>query len=523
MWNTGLNVATLGLGAIVKGFGKKAVSSFAETLEAAPMKRVEELAEVRLKFEAVSETVMGKHRPGSLAKGETGERIYGAIERLDDRLDKALEFTRESSVKDLGKMPKKVDNYAKAIEDQLERLQVPREMLPQLNDPKTYREVVEFLKTNKALGDEVMGAEFGKKMIDEYLTLNKSGGLNMNQVWNTLDWLKKPAGYSNGGKVEYPSAAQGVARDLRRALAADRNEILSQSYSKSDPKTSQFMLDAMKEYNEKVDTIVQFKDIFRRSKESAEKFTDAIVRPNNSQQVKDFRDLVGAESEEFGLLQAEWFDRVFREAINDAGAVDPVYLKKTMAKYGDEVVNEMVSPTQRHALEAVVQKAAKIPYFDIINATQRDKQVLQDLAAIGILGQKNPGPIIRLFWNVLGSNAEAAKYLADDGLLELAAKTADPGKKSLLLKVTQSFRKMLDATDIVDKNGRKVLEPMDFDKRLQDPAVQKVILDVQTKQRSEAAKKGIRLPGAGAMTAGEAAQMLTPQREQKSGTGAAIR
>lgn len=509
-WNTGLNLATLGLGAIVKGSGKKVLSAFAETLEAAPMKRVEELAEVRLKFEAVSETVMGKHRPGSLAKGEVGDRIYGAIEKLDDRLDQALQFTRKNSIQDLGGMPKKVDTYAEALEGQLEALGIPRHMLPNLSEPKLYRETIEYFKKNKALGDEVMGAEFGRKMIDEYLSLNKQGGLSMQQVWNTLDWLKQPAGYKNGAKVEYPNASMGIARDLRRALASDRNEILAQAYSKSDPKTSKFMLDAMKEYTEKVDTIVQFKKVFKSSKESAEKFTDAIVRPNNSQQVKDFRDLVGAESEEFSLLQAEWFDRIFRESVNDVGAVDPAYLKKTMAKYGDEVVDEMVSPIQRKALEGVVTQASRIPYFDILNATQRDKQVLQDLAAVGILGQKNPGPIIRLFWNVLGSNADAAKYLADDGLLELAAKTRDPGKQSLLLKVTQSFRKMLDATDIVDKNGKKYLKPIDFEERLRDPKIQKVILDVQNKQRADAAKKGIRIPGAGAMIASEAMQPLAP-------------
>lgn len=518
-WNTGLNLATLGMGALVKGAGKKVLSSFQETLEMAPMKRVEELAEVRVKFEAVSETVMGKHRPGSLAKGEVGDRIYGAIEALDDRLDKALNFTRKQSIMDLGGMPKKVDNYAQAIEAQLESMGIPKTMIPQLGDPKLYRETLEYFKRNKALGDEVMGAEFGKKLIDEYLSINKTGGMSMQNVWNTLDWLKQPAGYKNGAKVEYPTAAMAKARELRRALAVDRNEILATSYSKSDPKTSSFMMDAMKEYTEKVDTIVQFKKIFKSSKESAEKFTDAIVRPNNSQQVRDFRNLVGAESEEFALLQAEWFDRIFRETLTDVGTVDPLKLKKTMAKYGDEVVDEMLSKTQRHALEAISQKAAKIPYFDIINATQRDKQVVQDMAAIGLLGQKHPGPVIRLFWNMLGSNADAAKYLADDGLLELAAKTADPGKQSLILKITQSFRKMLDATDIVDKNGRKMLQPIDFDARLQDPAIQKVLLDTQSKMRSDAAKKGIRLPGAGAMLGAQAGRMLAPQNAEKPGAG----
>jgi hypothetical protein len=67
-------------------------------------------------------------------------------------------------------------------------------------------------------------------------------------------------------------------------------------------------------------------------------------------------------------------------------------------------------------------------------------------------------------------------------LLELASKTKDLTKQGFWLKTSQGLRRMMDATDLVQKGDRKVLKKMDFDEKLKDPEVLKKMLEIQQQQ-----------------------------------------
>lgn len=468
--NTGLNAASLGLGAILKGVGKATLGALRETLEKAPMKRVEQLAKIRFETENLASEIGRKQ----LTSAESGEVIHDAIQGLNKSLDDKVSLVKRDIVSRAGEAPYAANRYAAKLGQILENIGVSKEEQAQLRDPKIRSELVQRLRDSKALGGDT-GAEFADEVIEQKLRLEKKGGLQAQEMFNLLDYWKQPAGYKQGAKVEYPSAVQALSRQVRTELAQDRNDMTLKLFA-NDPDKGAFITNAMKDYAGKIDTIKQFRDLFRTSRKNSERFMSSIVKPKNSGQIRELKGLLGEDSTEWGLVKAEWMDNVLKKSIEaQTGVVKGNAVQTELARYGDDVVDEMLKPDQRKALEFLAKRAEKIAYLDILGDKQAE-QFLKDTAAVAIAKYKQPSIIVRTLWQLTRSNAEAAKYLADDGLMQLAMTMKDPVEQRSLIKVIDSFQKLMASTDVYSsKSGKNALELKQFEQKLKDPKIQKML------------------------------------------------
>lgn len=501
LWGTGLNAVTLGAGAMLKGFGRKALDGLEDFVKKSPMTQVKQLADVRQSFEEVSTQILGKNRPGELGTEAVGEAANDALSLVRGDLDKKMQFARRESVMRSGGKPMDTQNYAQALSKQLTQLGIDPQTQPLLKDPEVRAHILEQIRKSKAFGGDT-GVNFVEKVMDEYEQVSKSGGLRMDEIWNTLDHWKQTSGYKTGAKIEFPKATQAVSRELRGALAEDRDQIIAKMYQGADNLEGEFIKDSIQEYAQKRDSIVRFQKLFKSKKEANEKFAEALIQPNDAKAIRDVKTLLGPNSNEFEMLRAEWFDRVFRDSIDSSsGIVQPGKLRDVMDTYGDSVLNELMTPVQKQSINHMINKAEKIIPMDLAQSGDQGKNMVKELVVMSAYSFRNPGASARFLYNILRWNADAAKYLQDDGLLQVATSMKDPVAASKIVKFSQFWKRIMDSTDVVKKGDKNILVPIDIAEKIKDPEVLKTIQRTQEMLGSQ--PNVIRLPGAGAFSASE--------------------
>lgn len=506
MMGTGINLATLGLGAALKSGIKGSLNIIKDVLESQPKVRLGQLAQVRKEVETVASELGST---GKQSVSETGQEVFDAVTKQSDMLDDKMKLLREQSVIRASDKVLPADNYRQSLSEVLKKYGIDDANQSMLRNPKARAEIVGRLEKSN-VPDEVIGF-LDDHVMEDLANIDKTGGITMDRIWNTADNLKRPGGYNQGGKVvQLPTQAMGLARSIRQGIAKDRDAAVETLF-KGTPE-GEYLSGAIKEYSEKIDGINDFKKMFQSSK-SSERFMKGLIKsgsekmPASASALKDFKYIVGDDSTEFKNIQAVWMDDVMKKGIDPStGIVKGKAITKYMDSFEKDFLDEMLTPMQQKALRFSADKAEKIPYLDML--TPGSQQAAQDYAQIAMRHFDASSATTRLLWNLFRGNADAAKYLKNEGLLEIALKMKDPEKRSMAMKTIEMFQKMLQATDVVrTKDGRNVLRKMDFDQKLKDPKAAKVMSDIQQKWMQKnggmVPEASITAPGAGAFSIGQ--------------------
>lgn len=535
---TAFNYAALGLGAIVKSAAKRSLETLKDSLELSPISRVKQLAEVRQNFGKLADEFGEK----TFTKGQAGQQAYDAIEAYGNKLDKKVRLVRDDLKTKLGDTVQPVERYVKELENVLNDLGVSQDQLLTLKSSggkakslsklvkgesnpaaEEYAKILANAKEKSAAGSDT-GHLFIKKIMDEYINVNKDGGYGALTLFDKLDLWKLNAAYvDKGAKVDYPKATQALSRRIRQALAEDRNEIITNAFGDSKEKAS-IALGAIDEFAKNIDDVKRFKKLFMSGK-NPEKFTDALVQPGNSKQLQKLKNILGEESNEFGQIQAEYIDKVFNKALNArTGVIDGDKILKTMQATGDDMLNVLMSKDQQLTLQLIAKRSQQIAYEDILNNPQA-KEKLKDAAAVAISRGRTIGPAVRLLWSLTRANADAAKYLSDEGLIEVAVNIKDPFQRTKAVKVIEFFQHMLNATDIRKSpaTGKNYLVPFKFEEKMKDPAIVRMLQQYQEgglNRSFQAPKLMPRVPGANAFgisaTVRDAGKNSNPVAEEEA-------
>ncbi len=507
--NTGINVATLGLGKVLKGGAKRGLDMMKEVIQSKPMTRVKQLAGVREAFEQISKDV----GVGAQTPAEAAGKISTGVEQIYERLNKQVAVTREISIAKAGKDAVPTEGYAQALEKELLDNGVPESYIGRLHDKEVRAFVANHLKASEVYGSGETSMPVVNKMIDDLITIRKGGGMQMGEVWNKLQFWKNPAAYESKSAAISPEPLQAVSRRLRQHLADDRDSVLMTLF-KDDPGNLKFVKDAIAEKAQKADALKQLKGMILRSNETMELFATSLTSGNSAKKnIADFKATFGPNSEEFTALRSAWMDKIYNESVDPVlGVVKAEGLNGALKKAGDHVVSEMLNPAERLKLQFIAKRAEQVHYMDFINNKQESQRAVKDFATASI--SRSPSQYVRGLWALTRGNAEAARFLANDGLVDLAASSTQKHSKGFWVATIQGFRKMLDATDIHrTKDGREVLRRINFDDKLKDPAVLEKLLGIkapgQTLMQASGdklpGKTGV-LPGAGAFSASELIQ-----------------
>jgi hypothetical protein len=476
VWNTGIDAATLGMGFLIKPFVKKGVEVFKEVVEDTPMRRVEQHAAIRQSFEEIVHDVGGKT---TKTGGEIGESVRGAIDHLEENLLEQVKGAKSYlQVKYAGKKVPAA-NYLGEIKKQLSDLGIDETLLSKMNVDKGIKnEVLRSLAESRVYGNPKEGMKHIELLLKDYNNMITRAevdkavgpGLGIQELFNNRQFWRGRGDFVHGQSGAATERTEQLARDLRRALTQDA-AVLSENALRNTPQEGSFKK-AMKEYSDKIDTIEEFKTLMNRKK-SVELITDAMFETDGSNRIKDLKFLLGEKSPQYEMVKQHWMNKIYDKAIDPkTGVIQGQKLEAELKAYGKNVVNEILTPREQLAMRFVAKQAEKISYLDILSGSQA-VQTVKDAAQTVALGGKNPGPLVRMFWNLTNSNAKAAKYLADEGLLKIAKDVKDPLIGDNVLKAASYFKQILDASDVVVKDGREVLKIREFDDIIKDRKVMK--------------------------------------------------
>lgn len=496
--NTGINVATLGLGKVLKGGAKRGLDMMKEVMQTKPIERVKQLAGVRQAFEQISKDI----GVGTQTPTEAAGKIADGVEQIYERLNKQVAVTREISIAKAGKSAVPVEGYAAALEKELLDNGVPAEYIGRLNDKEVRSFVTDHLKKSEIYGSGETSMPVVNKMIDDLIQIRKGGGMPMTELWNKLQFWKNPAAYESKSAAISPEPLQAVSRKLRQHLADDRDSVLMELF-KDDPGNLKFVKDAITEKAQKADAIKQLKGMILRSNDTMELFADSLTKGNSAKKnIVDFKATFGSQSEEFQALRAAWMDKVYNEAVDPKlGIVKAEALTGALKKAGDTVVNEMLSPAEKFRLNFIAKRAEQIHYLDFVGDKEAAQKFVKD-SAVGTIS-RSPTQAVRALWQLTRGNAEAARFLANDGLLDIAANINSKQGKGFWVSVIQGFRRSLDATDVYrTKEGREIMRRINFDDKLKDPAVLEKLLGIKAPGQTLMQASGQKLPGKTGMLPG---------------------
>jgi len=437
------NVAGLGFGAILKRVAGGTVRLISEALQSTPKARIRQAARVRQSVEELATQLGGKGR----SDRATGQVVRGAVENAERQIGPVIDQVKNTAIKvsesNLGNPRQALPATDNVVTELLDQAGIVFDLdgRASLIEGKTLKEFAGF-----------GGGPVAKKFLGELLTLNNKiveGGLPIRELLENMDSFANLARFDKvvGTKVT------GLSKRVRRALAEDRNPAL-QSLLKGTKYEKTFR-DNFAEYSSKIDAIKDFKkSIFKKS---PEKFIDMFIEPKNSDRVLDIKRILGSESQEWRQLSGEWFNARVKASLDPiTGAVNGNKLKKDLARFGDDVVNEILLPAERMRLNQLAKIADEIPLLDIIDIGAETR--LKDLAVLTVGKTLFPQTKIARLMRLFGSNARAAKWLRDTGLPQIAKNHPTPEGKRFWVRVTTGFGQLIDATKIQKlKSGRERL------------------------------------------------------------------
>lgn len=475
--NTGLNAVSFGAGSLLAKSGKAIAGSMREFLKSSPKATLKSAAEVRQSFEQFKTSVFKNLPPESGSKREIGEQVGNAIDEAGTDLGNRLGLIRSEFQLKAGTGPLPSENYLKAITDELQDAGVSGQEMAMIASAgnKPSKEILELrsdilkrVEEGSHLGDGDQGAAFVDKLFDELEIVNRKGGLDAQTLLNKAQEWKKPAGFSRKTKTSVPiTKAKGRARKIQQSLAKDELTNYEQVFA-GDPIRASFLKNAKEEFGAKIGAIDEFKKIFQ-NKKTGETFINTIFRgEKRAANIRDLKRILGAESDEFAMIQSEFVDTIYNKAIDTGtGIVKPGAIAKEIKAIGEDAMNEILSPKQVQALQFINKKAGLIPGLQP-KVNKADAALAIDMGQVVASNFTNSNAKVRVLWNLTRSNANVAEFLADDGLLKIATRSKNPIFRSEMFQFIEGFRatlrganrKLLSRPKSPSKDQRVMLEEL---------------------------------------------------------------
>lgn len=449
----GAAVNTLMLPAAAAGrWGMKGVLNlFEDAVGGSPTAVVRQASKIRQGFDELRAEI-GIPRG---TKGEAGKEIRTAADKVASDLSKEMDMFRTQATKAAGDAPLKAERTAGKIKELLAK----QNLIPEADG--TFK-----MPSKDELAQwEPFGDSSGKilhDLITDYNEINKNGGLTMLRLFNKADAYRKTADFAKTN----PKAVNAIYRQLRGAIGQDQADAAALVLKGTDGE--ELAQTAVKKYAANKGALDKVERLTRRS---AEKIADSLSSKNNSEIVEDLAQVFGKDSDTFKTVQTHWVSNILEKSIDkDSGIINGNMVEDAMDSFGKDVVRQFLEPQQEASIRMLAKRSRKLPFFDPAkNASEAGllKNFVQAWSG-NIAGQ---AAFARLTYSVLGGNSRAMRWLAKDGIQEIAQQTKDPVGRTSLMKLASGLQWMVENSQIkkTTKGGEKLTFPIGF------PAMSKLL------------------------------------------------
>lgn len=517
--DTAINALALGLGTAVKKAGKAGIDFWKNMKSTSPQEALKEAARVRQSLEEIYTATVGSDAVAPTVK-EIESGVRSALSRANDSISGKLSAARDEFMILSGAQRYPTEKYVTKIDEVLEkRFGVSQAELSMISaggkmGSETRADVIKRLVDNDVLGDGEAGAAFASKLLDEKQLIDQSGGLGAKELFDKLSFWKKPSGISPRTKepVRIPGEANQIASDIRSSLVEDKLGAYKTAFANDTGKLA-LITKAERDYADKIGLHRDLKDVFR-TKEGTENIVNALIEGKGrvkGEGLVKLQELLGAGSQEFQDVRTAWFNQMYDKAIDPKfGIVKADVIEKELARLSAEASSALMTERQKQSLKFIAKKARAIQLASPATST-RDAQLVKNAAAVMFTNYSNPGIIAKTLWTLTSSNADVAKYLNREGLLEVITENPSIRKKlgSKAWAVMESFGALMDAArprsvSIPGKGATEILEISEQAARQKAPISGKTI-EKTFDRTGQRASREIPIP-AKSLAAGEAIQ-----------------
>lgn len=427
----GLNVGLLGLGGALRPLLRSGSKLVEETAREAPMARVSEAARVL----GEAQDILTRNQLKDIPKAEAGKQVFDAISASGHQLEQDL-GTMKQLVRD------RIDvngdhwdthNFIQEAGDVLSRR---RGVTLAPDEDGILRATLQVDKLPQAEKAQLKGLA---ELFNDAQA--RAGQMTFADMDSAVKQLEADAIFDPAAKG---TPIQKDFTRLRGALRQDQDLVAKQALG-GDTAEWNLYQDAYKNYAGKIDEIRAFRsDFLKRANESGEKFLDGLVKPKESERLRDLKAVLGEDSPEFGLVQDHFAAKLLEQARDPRfGFVNDLQLKRAIKGYGEDVLGEMLGPAEVKRLQVAAEKAGKIPLGDLTSA--RLGQSREMAASVGALiagSNLYATTKARILFSLLGKTQEASQYLTTEGLNQLAQKATTPVERTKIVRMMQAFREL---------------------------------------------------------------------------------
>jgi hypothetical protein len=482
-WNSGIN---LGAGTFL-GAGKLGAGKFREILDSRALPRIQLLAQVKNEFEDFAKG-LGFTGEGLRTAGErindvvsaTEEKLKGAVYAVES---KAKEVARQEGIDALPvtglvkKLGEVIGDYAErggVVFDKDGLARVARASDSAMTDEeaavaadmfgeKAVRQAQDLGRAAEASTQSALGSVNGRRTLemlcDQYNNLlsaqRSKGGVDIQTIFDFIDGYTEKAQFSKENPIN--KTQQELFKTLRNAAAGDRNAALQTLLHGTGSEEEKIFKSAYENYHQRIDDVLQFRRSFDKQ-ESAAKFAEALVQPDNVERILKLKSILGENSKEWDSFRGEWIGKLFEDATDaSSGILNTGKILESMKGYGSEVLGQLLSKEEQGAIRKAAVAASEIPFSDLISP--REKQTLDAMIALSPVNQY-PVTRFRTLWRVIAGNEQAAKYLTDEAFLKAARNATTKTERGQLLSTQRFFKEATDQMKPVNltrtmANGKK--------------------------------------------------------------------
>ena len=278
-----------------------------------------------------------------------------------------------------------------------------------------------------------------------------AGGVEASKFLDFMKELSKSGKFSrdiSGDQVA------GLSRQLRSAMAEDRNENLSRMLREKGLTDEADYADSIfAEFNDKIDTI----RMVRRLSDNGRRATllaRGLAKKNRPEDIERLKYVLGENSEAWGAFRGNWLADQINAAKNAQGVVDPEKFRSAVLSKSPEVAEEILGPSGVAQVKGIWTKMMDTPIDDLLAKNPNEgRQRLTNTVASVFNTLKSYQQRARVLNSWFGSSIEASRYLNEEGLRELAKLAKTPEEKRAALKTMNLFGRLINAS-VVKKTGR---------------------------------------------------------------------
>ncbi|MCP3873385.1 MAG: hypothetical protein GY699_09565 [Desulfobacteraceae bacterium] len=458
---SGLNLAFLGAGALVRKGFTTAKGAIKEAAKSMPARRIERLAAIQKTIKDVADEIGARVDPESIK-----QKIFGAVDHSYEKLEKSIGLLRNETIEAAGNQRFVPRNFLKQSTKMFKDYGVQV-------DPVSFKATMptEQVYAFGAEGGEGVLADVIKRYNEVLDTLmikdgQVTGGLSAKRMFDKTKQLGDTAFQRFANKQ--PKIGK-VYKDLSKAASSDRNEMLNQVLKGTEYEG--FISDTYNKFSDEIDMTREFRNLFRSNKDS-EKIIDAVIKPQNSETLMNLKGLLGEGSDEWNQFVSGWMnDLIEKNTSQTTGIFNADKFLSSIKRLGDKTRKVLITDEHFNKLRKQAVDYSKIETADLVKDAKAQgvlqslyKTIVAPMAGIAQL----PGTRAKAAWQLVKPNATAADYLLDDGFLKLAQEAQNRTEKRAWMKTREIFKNIL-ANSTKAKVGNRTIY-------VSTPAVRKMLL-----------------------------------------------